>query len=596
MNLTGGAFAGFEGLLEIRSKGRREPLEIQFHVHPLEQQIREMICHDEAPKLKRDGKECWYMLLSDVLPLIQGQGYTLDELNRIVAMGQARGSFKVSDHRGEKVLYCAPLDPDELKAQLRAKLADLVAEIKEFKRLPDYVTSLDAQELAAAIERVEDDADYDRLAGRMNKEFEQNHNRLPGYFDRAQSEFKAIRNRVQQIQSETPDSGAASLKVPAATSEWRAALERYIAPNLQDHGRCMSIDIRDLIKKIDGAANAYTYSAQRRPAENIALVLEAWTTVKDLSGRHDGLLARSRQLRQNVDLFARWRALLAKSDQVRGGVMAIKRDAAHVDEAARLLAEYDQFELTIADHIETRNLGGLEAYPQFDRMLDDLERKRQSYWVNLKGDFDRRKNRINQVLTVLDVPTRVNIVFNPDDMSGCYGQLYESGVQLIREQGIQSVLSDMTDQERELIYSRDILQVVDEDATSQLLTGLEVNRRKMTALLDAVDEQWLKDLGESDDEGGIGELAEQITSAREAVRAVRRCVAESARPVSPEDEGARRLAEMLPEGGRIDLKQLVLQTMAQSDAPSQALDASLHALAELFRHNWVQISVERRQR
>jgi hypothetical protein len=181
-------------------------------------------------------------------------------------------------------------------------------------------------------------------------------------------------------------------------------------------------------------------------------------------------------------------------------------------------------------------------------------------------------------------------------MSGCYGQLYESGVQLIREQGIQSVLSDMTDQERELIYSRDILQVVDEDATSQLLTGLEVNRRKMTALLDAVDEQWLKDLGESDDEGGIGELAEQITSAREAVRAVRRCVAESARPVSPEDEGARRLAEMLPEGGRIDLKQLVLQTMAQSDAPSQALDASLHALAELFRHNWVQISVERRQR
>jgi len=155
MNLTGGAFDGFESLIEIESKGRYAPLEITFHVHPLEQEIRDLICSQPTGadrKLKREGKECWYMPIRDLLPAILEKGYTVEELQKIIEIGKSRQTFRETERRRERVLYCIPLDPDELKAQLRAKLSDLVAEINEYKQLSDYVTRFDPTVMERAIE------------------------------------------------------------------------------------------------------------------------------------------------------------------------------------------------------------------------------------------------------------------------------------------------------------------------------------------------------------------------------------------------------------------------------------------------------------
>jgi hypothetical protein len=54
--------------------------------------------------------------------------------------------------------------------------------------------------------------------------------------------------------------------------------------------------------------------------------------------------------------------------------------------------------------------------------------------------------------------------------------------------------------------------------------------------------------------------------------------------------------EAIPEHQAVDLKDLVLQMMAQLDDPSQALEVSLDGLAELFRRNCIQINVGRRRR
>jgi hypothetical protein len=140
MNLTGGAFEGLDNLIVIETKGRRAPLEITFRIHPLEEAIRDMVTSQPTGpdrKLKRHGKECWYMYVSDVLPMIQHNGYTIEELTKVIDIGKARGSFNTTEHRGEQALYCVPLDPEELKEQLRAKLRDLEAEITEYRHLPD---------------------------------------------------------------------------------------------------------------------------------------------------------------------------------------------------------------------------------------------------------------------------------------------------------------------------------------------------------------------------------------------------------------------------------------------------------------------------
>ncbi len=59
MNLSGAAFAGFEHLIEIKSKGRNAPLEVTFHVHPLEGEIREIVKSQPlgaTRKFKRNAK------------------------------------------------------------------------------------------------------------------------------------------------------------------------------------------------------------------------------------------------------------------------------------------------------------------------------------------------------------------------------------------------------------------------------------------------------------------------------------------------------------------------------------------------------------
>ncbi|GAG44860.1 unnamed protein product, partial [marine sediment metagenome] len=224
MNLTGGAFEGLDSLIEVKSKGRNAPLETIFAIHPLEDAIRDLVTSQPmgpANKLKRDGKECWYMYVSDVLPTMLHKGYAVEELNKVIEIGKARGSFNVTQHRKEQALYCVPLDPEELKAQLNAKLTDLEAEIKEYRHLPDYVTRFDAHSVRQAIAKVSDDADYDSLMTRMNKQFEQNHSRLPGYFDRLEEQLQRTRTQIKGVSDYmSGPARAAHLEAPSAKSSW----------------------------------------------------------------------------------------------------------------------------------------------------------------------------------------------------------------------------------------------------------------------------------------------------------------------------------------------------------------------------------------
>ena len=203
---------------------------------------------------------------------------------------------------------------------------------------------------------------------------------------------------------------------------------------------------------------------------------------------------------------------------------------------------------------------------------------------------------MNQFLATLNIDGRVRIVFNPQHIAGCYDEVYLEGARLVDECALDTVLSEMAVQERDLLYARDILRVIEVNAAAPLLADLKEQNRKIEALKRDASKNWLRNLVESEDDGQVEDVAENIAAAFDTVRRTRQKVRESTTPQELSGGRVQEMYDMLPEQQAIDLKELVLQMMAKIADPSQALDVSLEGLAELFRLNCVQINVERRRR
>ncbi|TEU15946.1 MAG: hypothetical protein E3J21_11775 [Anaerolineales bacterium] len=594
------AFNGFESLIEITIKGKYAPLKVAFHIHPLEQEIRDLICSQPTGadrKLKREGKECWYMPISDLLPVILKKGYTVEELQKVVEIGKARQTFEETERRRERVLYCIPLDPDELKAQLRAKLSDLVAEINEYKQLSDYVTRFDPTVMEEDIEKVEDDADYDKLMTLMNKEFVQNHSRLPGYFALVQEKLQRVRKQVKDISDRLLNSREVKqLALPSATSPWGAALGRYIVPNLQHGVDEFRKDSEALFKQLDEKMMRFTYSQQRMPQENLMLLREAWSEANDDESRGNTLRGNAQNLLQQLADFGHWGSLLKQSDQVYARLLDLQKDPEHQAKAKELIGTFDNISQEIADHLELRNVTGLSVHRQYLKRFEELEKTRQQYLTSLKGSFDKLKDKVNQFLMALNLDGRVSVVFNPSDIVGCYDQLFSEGASLVDERALERALTEMATQERELKYARDILRLIEHESAASLLADLKGQQQAVETLKGEVNQSWLRGLIEDDNQIQIQHVAQEIAVTFDTVRATRQTVRQLTTPSESDSGRVQKMYEVIPEHQAIDLKDLVLQMMTQLDDPSQALEVSLDGLADLFRRNCIQINVERRHR
>jgi len=601
MNLSGGAYAGYESLLTIETKARNAPLEIKFHLHPLEEAIRNLICSQALGtglRYKHEGKECPALPLESLLPNLKQKGYTVEELHKIIEIGKARGTYQEGTLRGERVLYCVPLDIPEMQARLREKLANLVAEIGEYKKLPDYVSSFDEHRMAQEIEAIKDDADYERLLLRLNREFEANHQRLPSYFGRAQERLKNVRNALANLQGQLAGSGdVAQLSVPVARSRWRQALELYIVPNLQHEGDELRTEIRAVLGRTDAAISKYVYNQARPAAASLALVLEGFSTASAIEAQQKELEDRARPWLARVRELGEWiRLLRADSDPLYDRLLELKRDEAHQAKADELLARFAQISQCIEDHLQLRNVLGLSAHAQFAQDFKDLEEKRQQYLNTLKGSFDLRKSRVNELLEKAKLDGRVGVVFNPAAVSACYAQLYAEGAKILQELGCGRALQEIANQERDLQYARDILKAIPEQDATSLQERLDEIRERINALKQRATDAWLMQLVENWSEAEVRQIVDTLDTAFVAIRAVRQRVSEASRPDTPQEGCAAWLYNALPSTEQVDLKELILKMMGEVQDPPSALETSLTALAELFRRNCVQINVGRRTR
>ncbi len=600
MNLSD-FFSGYENLIYINmGKSRDDPAVVEFKLHPLEEKIMDNIMAEKpAGKLKIDGKECWWMDFGELMPLILYSGYQIEEIIQIVEMGKARGTIYAMQYKGSPILYCKPLDPEQMKTQLRDKLESLKEETEELKKLPDYRYDFNFDEVEKKIEALQDDADFESIKSQIHRTFEQNHDRLEGFFDHLEEQLEAESTISQKSEVNLNNSRQVSgLKTPpTASSKWCSDLNTYIVANLSATVEDIKKECTNIRQKVNRAISEFAANRKGNPLEKIKRLQDGWSAHSTLNGQVKSVQADVQQLFKHFDDYDQWRKLLARSDDLHKQLMEMKKDESHRTKANEFVGETEKVWDDISDLLRTRNVSGLGSYRQYFKQLDEIDTDRKKYLQELKGAFEKIKDQVNTFLTDvgLGAEGRVNVVFNPDDSKGCYSQLYKQALdQLMRIGKAES--EDLSSKRLELLYASNVLGRVSNEEVSPVLGELEQCETSLKRILISLTAEWIEEVIKKEEQPKPkeSEVKEVITKTRDSLKEARRIIIEKTRP-GKEEEVSKEAGEMLkliPDKETVDLKQLVLKMMKKDQPPADILEPALKYLSELFKKDKVQIKVE----
>ena len=596
MNLTSGAFNGFEDFIEISSSGQRGGLEIKFKIHPLEQEIRDLISDSEII-IKKDHVQCRYLPLNEILPMILDKGYTIEELNKIVRIGIGRNSFEETKQGAENGLFTRPLDIDELKAQLRAKFQDLISELREYKKIPDTRNPFDPSELEEQIEKIQDEADFDTVRTLINGGFSALHALIQNYFKVLNEGFDQKRASINNYAKQLLDSReVAQLRLPDAKSSWRDPLQRYILISLNQEIDDFKKEHKKIEADLNSCCSSYSFSLNRSAFENLQALNEGWGVLSFYDQKKNEIGLEAQRILRHLTDFGQWVQLLRKSDQVYENILTLGANQSHRAKYQELLTKFDAIGQSISDHLVTRNVNGLTAHRQYFGEIEGLDKEATQYFVELKATFDQYKDRVNRMLEQLGVGDRVKLSYNPLETVNQYVSLRTEGIQLLRQFVIEQIKKEIEVNNRELVYARDILSAISSDVALPYIDRLSTCTNEIDTLDHLIGDEWLDHLISGKDEASFQKLDQEIKQMFAEIRAVRQKVQEVTKPSQKlTDKDIIDLFDNIPDRGQVDLKELILLTMVRVNDPSQALSNSLEWLTDLFRQNLIQIKVEKRQ-
>jgi uncharacterized protein YukE len=598
MNLSD-SFNGYGSLIDIQMGGRRDQrAEVLFKVHPLESEIRELIMATKpSEQLIVDGKECWWVEFSAVEDVLLSSGYQLEEIKQVVEIGKHRGSFDFGTHKNRQILYCKPLDPEQMQFQLREKLAVLKQELAELSKLPLFQTSYDLEADRKSIEEVQDDAQFDTLSSRMERQFHQNRERLPEFFDRLGQDIDEASKTLQNVNSGLSNSRQiAGLQTDiAGASRWCADLAKYIVANLRTTANEITTTTQELIGKANTTKMQYAANRTGSLIEKVTRLQDGWKIHSDNSVRATDLYTRFKELNRYLDDYERWRALLRQSDELYNRLLGVKKDESIAIVADKLMDQLEDVWGEISHHLSTRNIQGLGSYNQFPERFRVIDDSLSEQVRNLKATFDKEKETINKHLENLCAggQYRVTETYNPLDTKGSYGRLFRQTVQRIGE-CCNSEMDDLSTQRLELLYERDIIGSVSDEVVLPVLSDIDLCETALGDCIIKVTDQWIRQLVDAE-QGAIAHIdtiEDHLAKARDLCRKSRTIVRETEKKESGISSLAEQMLGLIPPKQTVDLKQLVIVLMEQGDSSTNILDRALETLSELFRTQKINIRVE----
>jgi hypothetical protein len=593
MNL-GDCFNGYEHLVAVRLGARQDQAEVQFRTHPLEQKIMdEIMSNKTGRKLRINGKECWWADFATVRTTLLCSGYQEEEVKKIVEMAKIRGTFLAGSDRGRPVLYCPPLDKEQMRAQLKEKLSELRQDISGLEGLPDYCPPSTIQEIDAEIDRVEDDAHMDSVLGRINRAHEDNKNLLASYFDRLTSSLDQLQRKTQTLSHPMENSRqfSALQSSPTGSSRWCADLGKYIFANLK-------ADSNDIKEKADWLGRQHadvkkTYASNRGGSapERLDRVKRGFSELDRLEREANDLKTRIDLLLAYLSDYDAWKKVLTQSDELYSHLLQLRQE--YPDKGAELLERLEHIWSDITDHLASRNVMGLGSYRQFLDKLASVDSERKNYMQSLRDTFERRKKSMNDLLGRVGLPSdcRVTEVFNPADRLGSDDRLLQQAAKHIAHFR-ESEVADLLRQRTELVYARDVLgRIVDEAATS-IMTRADAAIAKLQQAAEIESPAWLREVVTENDNIAplMADVRDGFEQARAIARDIRAVLRQSPAVTSSAlSETASQMLALMPVAEPMNLKQLILQLIEGGLDPSGALDLALECLAELFMKDKVDI-------
>ncbi len=601
MNLSGGAFEGYGSIIEVDSRSKSSPLDIRFKPHPLEDAIlRYILAHvsDENAVIQLNGKPCPFVRQSVLGPQLLELGYTLAELNKIIAMGIARRSFQQMRHHGEDILCTQVVDVEVLKEQCRSKLKELLEEISLFRNLPGYTTNYDPEPIRRRIEALESDTDYDEIITALDAEFHRNHALLPGCQENLASAIKQNYATLHQLDQSIPASTLVqqlNASLPRAISQWGPSLGQYVITNLRATTKELQTSIRAAMREAGQLVSRYQVRKTSSQRETLELLLEGHRDNVQLDARVEELRQSIGNLSTLLRQTAAWRQLLTYSDELFEELTRYGQGREHRGRVGELLAKFGDVSADIKEHLEIRNVSGLAAYPQFQQMLEEIKSALDSYLRSIRELFEKRKQDVNAFLQQAFVNDRVRTQFDYANPANSYEELFAEAMGLFHRH-LGQCRNELAAQQRDLLYATDVLQAIGEEERTVWLDAISGSDQALSQLAQATDSTWLRTLIEQSEQEKAEDAIKVVKQSMEVRDQVRRLVSDRKRPNPPEEGVAKKVLEVLDTDQTVDLQEVVLALMEQGEPASSALDSALRGLVDLFRRNCVQIGVDRRKR
>lgn len=591
-------FIGFEELVEIRpSSTKPKYADIQFHVHPHEKHIMEMVSSVSSGQRRQiQGKLCSWVRYADVKRALIFAGYCELEILKLIEIGRSRGTFEATADDGESILYCRPLDPVQMKALLTGLLDEFQNVQEQFLKLPGTTILAETGVLRKKLDVAKAEEEYDTIQITLRAARQSLEVSIPFLYGSFKTRANPVLVHFHELKAAIAQEPLVHLVTikQKASSGWVSALNGFVAialtgkiENLRDRLQHAAETVSSL-EKVEAVAIPDAAESQ------IAALQKAETTLGELRQDESQLDTDWKQMLSYLREYEAWLKLLARSDGLSDQLLEMKKDSNHKQRATELLTAFRKVSDEIDTHLRTHNVLGLQAHGQYEARLDEIDKNRHDYLGSLRTAFERRKATLVELMTSLAETDdfRPRATFDPEDSSGSHARLEEEALDGVRL-AVKSELSEAKYNEQELHYACDVLNTVSEADAKRLDDKLQDAKGRVDRMLSGASLKWLDHVVSSPELSTAA--AADVDFARKVNREARKSILSWGKPAGERPEPSRDAQDVLKQlnaSEQLDLKELVLQLMGQGAKPKDALEIALKGLVELFRQLRVNVQIK----
>jgi len=559
-------------------KGRSENAKIWFVMHPLEQEILQLL-RDSAYTDQRPEGTIRLLPAQELFEIGQKWGYRKEEIAEVIKLLSARQY--VTYNSGTNSIEQLIRSVDDLRESLAEGLAAAEAEITSLQVVTDFNLQRYQSRLGrirTSVQQLEKAEDAEELHATLrNVEFGLR-KYIATAIEKRFAELRAAKGKVQPLLSAgVPDELITA--IVGGQAPWSGALE--------DSRQRLRKRYDELIGKYKNLAQDVEKSlsdpgpVEARSDYLVELVRTHATfheQLEQLSNQRAAMSANQSNLRA-------WKKLLQRSNQVHQGAVTAKASFGE----AKFLDAAEGIWHQIAKEFKDAPLDTLSDHEIFSKDVAELEQEIGDWQRKRREDFMAEKQGLENALRhVGDERPMLKTNFDPYVSP-------EEGRENLRQEAVEHFQGILTQYEQqyqqlhsEVIYAERVQQVSGTLSADAVSTSLA----KARELKNTVTIQTLSD------DTGLERLTESIAGLRDTLVEMATTVQTFITKRPLEGEGENTLLCIIQENAAdstrgVELKHVILKLVA--DNPEFQIEQVMHDLQSLFKKNQVIIRIEPRR-